>query len=182
MRVIQQTSFKRRWPVIAGAVAASALALAGVVVVRGGWLPINRAADADPAHYWVSLRANPINQTNMRVGPGRDYRINWVYLRPGLPLKALREMQGWVLVEDPDGARGWMLMQFISRKARTAIVRGDVTEIRENSDGSGRLMWRAQAGLIVRLPGECTTDWCKIDIDGRQGYAPVSALWGAGVP
>ena len=136
------------------------------------------AADVGAVPYWVALRNG---QANMRVGPGRDYRINWIYVRAGLPLKVLREMEGWVLVEDPDGARGWMLTQFVARKAHTAIVRGDVTDIRENRDGSGRLMWRAEPGVIGRL-GDCGGGWCKIDIDGRQGYIPQTALWGAGQP
>ncbi len=138
-----------------------------------------RAADNDGVPYWVSLRNN---ETNMRVGPGRDYRINWIYQRVGLPLKVLREMGGWVLVEDPDGARGWMLTQFVSRKAHTAIVQGAIIEIHPNQDGSGPMMWRAAPGVIARIMGDCAAQWCKVDIDGRQGYAPAAALWGAEKP
>jgi SH3-like domain-containing protein len=155
-------------------VAAGALALGAFTLLL---CPV-RAADPESVPYWVALRNN---QTNMRVGPGRDYRINWIYVRAGLPLKVLREMEGWVLVEDPDGARGWMLTQFVARKAHTAMVRGQVAEIREKRDGSGRLMWRAEPGVIGRL-GDCSTGWCKVDIDGRQGYVPETALWGAGPP
>lgn len=128
--------------------------------------------------YWVSLRKQP---ANMRVGPGRDYRISWVYVREKLPMKVLREMEGWVLVEDPDGARGWMLTQFVASKHHTGIVRGGVTEIRENRDGSGRVLWRAAPGVIGRL-GDCASGWCRVDIDGRQGYVAQAALWGAGAP
>lgn len=147
-------------------------------VLASGLLSPALAADTDAVPYWVALRNG---QTNMRVGPGRDYRINWIYLRAGLPLKVLRQMEGWVLVEDPDGARGWMLTQFVTRKAHTAMVRGGVIDIRENRDGSGRLMWRVEPGVIARL-GDCTTGWCKVDIDGRQGFVPETALWGAGQP
>ena len=38
---------------------------------------------------------------------------------PGLPMKVLRMIGGWRLVEDIDGARGWMLAQFLTR-TRTA--------------------------------------------------------------
>jgi SH3-like domain-containing protein len=137
-----------------------------------------RAAENESVPYWAALR-NP--QTNMRVGPGRDYRINWTYVRAGFPIKVLREMEGWVLVEDPDGARGWMLTQFVARKLHTALVHGQVTEIRENADGTGPIRWRAEPGVIVHL-GACTSGWCKVDIDGRRGFAPQSALWGAGAP
>ncbi|WP_216074561.1 SH3 domain-containing protein, partial [Acinetobacter baumannii] len=47
-------------------------------------------------------------EVNMRVGPSPEFRIAWVYRRPGLPLKVLRMREGWRLVEDPDGARGWV--------------------------------------------------------------------------
>ena len=138
-----------------------------------------RAADNDGVPYWVSLRNN---ETNMRVGPGRDYRINWIYQRVGLPLKVLREMGGWVLVEDPDGARGWMLTQFVSRKAHTAIVQGAIIEIHPNQDGSGPMMWRAAQSPMIRAITPGAAQWCKVDIDGRQGYAPAAALWGAEKP
>lgn len=141
-------------------------------------VPPARAADEASVPYWVALRND---RTNMRVGPGRDYRINWVYVRPGLPLKVLRQMEGWVLVEDIDGARGWMLIQFVSRKIHDAIVHGDTAEIRENRDGSGRLLWRAAPGVQARL-GDCADGWCKVDIAGRQGYARQDLLWGAQAP
>lgn len=155
---------------LSGMLLASALALGMAVTAF--------AADSESVPYWAALRNA---QTNMRVGPGRDYRINWIYVRAGLPLKVLRDMEGWVLVEDADGARGWMLTQFVARKTRTALVSGRVIEIRENVDGTGRIMWRAEPGVIARL-GACTAGWCKIDIDGRRGFAPASALWGAGAP
>jgi SH3-like domain-containing protein len=71
-----------------------------------------RAADNEDVPYWASLRANEVN---LRVGPAETYRIAWVYRREGLPMKVLRRMDGWRLVEDPDGARGWMLARFLTR-------------------------------------------------------------------
>jgi SH3-like domain-containing protein len=163
---------------VAMALAAVAVLWLGVTAIEGR-LHRAQAADSDAVPYWVSLRNS---QTNMRVGPGRDYRINWIYVRAGMPLKVLREMEGWVLVEDPDGARGWMLTQFVSRKAHTAVVRGAVTEIRENKDGSGQVLWRAEPGVVARVLGDCVNDWCHVDVEGRQGFVAESALWGAGKP
>ncbi|MBU1756201.1 MAG: hypothetical protein KJ703_04305, partial [Alphaproteobacteria bacterium] len=50
--------------------------------------------------YWASIRASELN---MRVGPSRDYKVSWVYRRPGLPVKVVRVMEGWRLIQDPDG-------------------------------------------------------------------------------
>lgn len=151
---------------------AIALALA---CAAGG--TVARAAD-DNGRYWVSLRKD---QSNMRVGPGREYRINWVYTRLGLPMKVLREMGGWALVEDPDGTRGWMLQQFITSKVHSGVVKGRAAEIRENKDGSGRLLWHAAPGVVARIL-KCDSGWCRIDIEGRQGYMAQTGLWGAGTP
>ncbi len=50
--------------------------------------------------YWATLRSDEVN---MRVGPGADYKIDWVYRRAGLPMKVVRLVEGWRLVEDPEG-------------------------------------------------------------------------------
>jgi len=147
--------------------------MSGLVALAGP----ARAAQ-DDGRYWVSLRKD---QSNMRVGPGREYRISWVYLRQGLPLKVLRQMGGWALVQDPDGARGWMLLQFITRKVHTGIVKGKPAEIRENRDGSGRVLWRAAPGVVAHIK-ECDDGWCKVDIDGRQGFMAQPSLWGGEAP
>ena len=139
---------------------------------------------AAPAHaqgdvevpYWASLTADKVN---MRVGPARDYRIAWVYQRKLLPLKVLRLHEGWRLVEDPDGARGWVLARFLSRK-QTAIVKSGVAEMRERP-GGGRLMWRVEPGVVGRV-GACENGWCRFDSAGHKAWISAKAIWGEGAP
>ena len=148
-----------------------------VLAVSAGLSGHVARADDGGAPYWVSLRKD---ESNMRVGPGREYRINWTYVRKGLPMKVLRVMGGWRLVEDPDGSRGWMLAQFLAR-THTGMVKGGVTEMREKADGSGRLLWRLAPGVVGTI-GDCGAGWCQFDVDGRKGYAQQAAIWGAGAP
>lgn len=122
--------------------------------------------------YWASLTADKVH---MRVGPARDYRIAWTYRRDDLPLRVVRLHEGWRLVEDPDGARGWVLSRFLSRR-RTAVVQGSVAEMREGP-GSGKVMWRLEPGVIGDL-GECGEGWCQFTIRQRTGYVPAKKLWG----
>ena len=136
------------------------------------------AASDDDVPYWASLRGK---DANMRVGPGEDYRINWLYHREDLPVKVLRTMEGWRLVQDPDGARGWMLARFLKRE-RGAIVTGkDLAEMHERPDPAARLLWRIEPGVTGRL-GDCAAGWCRFDVAGRAGYVPEVSLWGAGAP
>ncbi|MEQ1540621.1 MAG: SH3 domain-containing protein [Novosphingobium sp.] len=136
-----------------------------------------RAEDARTP-YWASIRAGEVN---MRAGPGEDYRINWVYHRPQLPIKVLRTMQGWRLVQDPDGVQGWMLARFLTRE-RSAIVRGKgLADMRDDGTAAAGLLWRVEPGVVVRL-GDCGEGWCAVTIEGRRGFIEQVRLWGAGEP
>lgn len=135
------------------------------------------AADRE-VPYWASLR---VDEVNMRVGPGEDYRISWVYRRKHLPLKVLRLKEGWRLVQDPDGSTGWLLAQFLTRD-RGAIVAGSgLADMREKPQAGARLMWRLEPGVTGKLGG-CSGGWCQLDLGGRGGFVEQDRLWGAGQP
>lgn len=158
------------------------LPLALVAAVACGAGAPARAED-DSVPYWASLRAR---EANLRVGPGEDYRIAWRYHREHLPMKVLRVMEGWRLVQDPDGTRGWMLARFLKRE-RGAIVAAPkgatvwLADMREKADPGSRLLWRLEPGVTGRL-GNCVTGWCELDVGGRSGFVREDALWGAGTP
>lgn len=138
--------------------------------------PASAAEEGVP--YWASIR---VSEVNMRVGPGEDYRINWVYRRPHLPMKVLRTMEGWRLVQDPDGARGWMLARFLSRE-RGAIVRGKgLAEMRDKADEGARVLWRLRPGVVGKID-DCKDGWCKLEVGSHTGYVRQDRVWGAGEP
>ncbi len=128
--------------------------------------------------YWASLR---VDEVNMRVGPAEDYKIAWIYHRKRLPMRVLRLKEGWRLVEDPDGGKGWILARFLTRE-RGAIVKGDApADMREKGEAAARLLWRLEPGVTGKL-GDCLRGWCQVDIDGRLGFVEQDRLWGAGEP
>lgn len=141
-------------------------------------VPLVAHAEEVETPYWASIRAAEVN---MRAGPGEDYRINWVYRRPDLPLKVIRIKEGWRLVQDPDGAQGWVLARFLTRQ-RTAYVQGKgAAEMRESGNGSAKLLWKVAPG-VVGLLGDCADGWCALSIGPRKGYVQQARLWGAGEP
>ena len=114
-----------------------------------------RAQDRE-VPYWASLSSEVVN---LRVGPSERYRIDWVYRRVGLPVKVLRLQQGWRLIEEPDGPRGWVFNGLLSLQ-RTAIVTGEgVTALRELPQASSALRWNVEPGVIGNL-GACEAEWC----------------------
>ena len=152
--------------------------IAAALTAMAGSVSSARAEDAGKVPYWASIRAGEVN---MRVGPGEDYRISWVYHRPQLPIKVLRIREGWRLVADPAGTKGWMLARFLTRQ-RNAVVAGHVpAPMLERPDPASRLLWRAAPGLLGRL-GKCDGGWCSFNVGGREGFVAQTDLFGAGEP
>ena len=141
-------------------------------------LAVPASAQDREVPYWATLRAEEVN---MRVGPSAAYPIDWVYRRPGLPVKVLRVNQGWRLVEDPDGERGWIVARLLDPD-RGAIVLGDtLAEMRAAPEAGAKVLWRAEPGVVGAL-GDCEADWCELDVAGREGWVRAERLWGAGEP
>jgi SH3-like domain-containing protein len=159
------------------------LVLAALVSGMSAAAPAQAAPDTDTVPYWASLRAK---QVNAHVGPGEDYRITFRYHREDLPMKVLRKMEGWRLVQDPDGSRGWMLARFL-KPERGAIVLAPkgggntLAEMRDSADPEAKLLWRLEPGVTGKL-GACANGWCKFDVGGRVGFVREDALWGTGNP
>ena len=148
-------------------------------------LPLVRICLAAPAAaqdrevpYWATLRAEEVN---MRVGPSEAYPIEWVYRRPGLPVKVLRVNQGWRLVEDPDGERGWIVARLLDPDRGAIVVGEGLAEMRAMPEATAKVLWRAEPGVVGEL-GECEAGWCELDVTGREGWVRAERLWGAGEP
>lgn len=135
------------------------------------------AQDAETP-YWASLRADEVN---MRVGPSEEYRISWVYRRVQLPLKVIRLKEGWRLVEDHEGTRGWMMARFLTRDRGAVVTGAGLAEMRAQASASAPLKWRLEPGVVGRL-GECDAGWCRLGLGARSGYVREDRLWGEGKP
>jgi len=129
---------------------------------------------ADTTSYFASIKSDKIY---MRLGPGEEYPIKWVYHRKGLPVEVLASYDAWRRVRDMDGETGWIHTALLSRE-RTAIVTGDkITAIQRSEDSSSRLVAEAKPGAVGRLR-HCDQQACEVKFDGAEGWVPRSRLWG----
>ena len=128
--------------------------------------------------YWASIRTEKLN---MRKGPGRDFPIEWVYRREGLPVKVLRVHEGWRLVRDPDGAEGWMNASLLSLERGALVIGNGLAAMREAPADNARLKWKLEPGVVGKL-GNCAGGWCELDVARHRGFVRAERLWGAGDP
>ena len=128
--------------------------------------------------YWAALRAE---QVNMRKGPSVNFPIDWVYRRPGLPVKVVRVMQGWRLVRDPDGTQGWIAGRLLTLERGAIVIGTGLAALHEDPDSGSHLRWSVEPGVVGQL-GNCRDDWCEFDVEGRTGWIAQNRIWGAGEP
>lgn len=133
-----------------------------------------------PLPRFVSLKSKRVN---MRVGPGQDYQVVWMYLKRGLPMEIIQEFDNWRKVRDPEGNEGWILHSLLSGK-RTAIIApwdGEAKDKRvslyENPDDTSPIAAEIEPGVVTSV-GECTDNWCRLQIASYEGYVKKNALWG----
>ncbi|MBB5516957.1 SH3-like domain-containing protein [Rubricella aquisinus] len=124
---------------------------------------------------YVSLKGS---KGNVRRGPSFGHPIDWVFVRRGMPLRVTAEYDVWRRVEDHEGEGGWIHSTQISG-VRTALVRDDGLVLRERPTDRGRPLAELGEGVIVRLD-ECQGDWCIVQINGIEGWAPARTMWATG--
>lgn len=126
-----------------------------------------------PLPRFVSLRADRIN---MRTGPGLRYPIEWVFVRPNLPVEVINEFENWRRIRDWQGTTGWVHRSMIEAR-RFAIVDGGDRYIRDTPAVGSPGVGIAQSGALGELV-ECSDDWCSVNFGEVAGWLPREHLWG----
>tara|TARA_R110002020_G_scaffold135469_10_gene302522 strand:- start:8757 stop:9320 length:564 start_codon:yes stop_codon:yes gene_type:complete len=135
-----------------------------------------------PLPRFVSLKATRVN---LRIGPGRDYAVAWLYTRSGVPMEVIQEYDNWRRVRDAEGTEGWVYQSLLSgeRTAMTApwMRGGDKQEfinMHREARASANVIARLEPGVVVEVKG-CDGDWCEARAEGMDGWVAQDELWGA---
>jgi SH3-like domain-containing protein len=156
------------WRSVAGALALACLLWGGAPA----WSQAGRSTGL-PLPRFVSLAADRVN---VRFGPGKQYPVNWVFGRQGLPVEIIAEFDTWRKIRDFDGEEGWIHSSLLSSR-RTIMVIGEVRSVRRTPSTDARVVLRAEPGVVGGL-FDCEDTWCRIEIEGRRGWLQRSEFWG----
>ena len=130
-----------------------------------------------PLPRFVSLKAGRVN---VRVGPGEDYKVAWVFTKPALPVEVIQEFDTWRRIRDSDGSVGWVFHSLLSGK-RTAVVSpwasGDPLPIRAKGTADAAVTAFLQPGVQAAID-RCGGGWCDVSGEGFSGWIEQSQLWG----
>lgn len=164
------------------------IALAAVIAAVGtlGTIPPAHSQSAKgasglPLPRFVSLKARRVN---LRIGPSRDYAVEWLYTRSGIPMEIIQEYDHWRRVRDLDGTEGWIHRSLLTGERTAAVapwkrgIDGVYVKLRARPHKSGKLLARLEPGVIVKI-SECNGQWCRAEIGDARGWLAQDEIWGA---
>lgn len=132
------------------------------------------ASAADNLPYFESMKSDKIF---MRVGPGEEYQIKWVYHRKGLPVEVVGTYDVWRRVKDMDGETGWIHTALLSHDRTTVVIGDGEAAVKRGEDENSRLVAEAKPGAVGRLR-HCRETACDVRFDGAEGWVERTRLWG----
>lgn len=126
-----------------------------------------------PVPRFVSLKSDKVH---VRVGPGKDYPIDWIFVRRGLPVEIVAEYDVWRKIRDYQGTEGWVHQQRLTGK-RMIVSMGDLQPLYRRADKTAAVLAKVEPGVVGRLLS-CEKDWCRVEVGGYRGYLPRTKIWG----
>lgn len=128
-----------------------------------------------PVPRYVSLK---FDEVNARSGPGDDHKLLWVYHVRGLPVQVVAENSEWRRICDPERGMAWVHKR--TTDGRRMVIRMQAAPLplhrspKTESHVIALLNARAMA-ILVRCD---KAGWCKLRVDGANGWAPAADVWG----
>ncbi|MGN6548536.1 MAG: SH3 domain-containing protein [Pararhizobium sp.] len=146
---------------------------------------VTRGPSGLPLPRFVSLKAG---RANLRVGPGAEYSVSWLYTRAGLPMEIIQEYDHWRHVRDSQGTDGWIYQSLLSgeRTAEAAPwMEGHEKDdkpvyvlMHDDASKTSSVVAKLQPGVIMRLKA-CNGHWCEASVGGAEGWVAQAEIWGA---
>ena len=124
---------------------------------------------------FASLRFDDVN---LRVGPGTNYPIDWVYKRRNLPVEIVFELGDWRQIRDQDNVTGWVKTLSLWKR-RNVVVRGAELTLRAKPDDASDPVAVLKPGVIAHVrncPGG--NPWCEVEIDAYRGWLRRAQVYG----
>lgn len=125
------------------------------------------------ARQFVSLKSSRIN---MRVGPGDEFPVSWVFLRAGLPMMLIAEFQQWRKLRYLDNTEGWIHQNMISGRNNAIVTSDNALLFKRDSESSP--IAKVEKSVIVRVLEVREDNWVKVDINKLKGWMKKENLWG----
>ncbi len=127
----------------------------------------------NPTRY-VSTKSQ---EANVRVGPGVNYPVAWVFVHKNEPLAVLQEFNEWRKIRDINGSDGWMHSSILSTKRYVIIIDSELVNLHKFADAKSRIIAKVNKNVRCKL-NKIGKVFCNVTCDGYSGWLYKETLWG----
>ena len=122
--------------------------------------------------YYLMLKNSKVN---VRMGPGLDYPIKFVYKKKYLPVKVIDKKDNFRKVIDHKKNSGWIHWTQL-KKVSSLIVQSDRILFKKPTINSKPLANIKNGRLLVIK--KCEKNWCKVSTNNYSGWITTENVWG----
>ncbi len=123
---------------------------------------------------YVSLKSN---DSNIRVGPSKNYPILIKYTVKNYPLKIVEEYDEWRKVIDYENQEGWIHKSLIKGERNGIIISKQKNNIYLFNTVDGEVIGEVKINTIIFL-SKCKRNYCLISKDIYKGWIDKKHIWG----
>ncbi len=132
---------------------------------------INSAFTKNKEHFLMLKNT----KVNVRVGPGFDYPVKFIYKKKYLPVKVIDNKENFRKVIDHKKNTGWIHISQL-KKISSLIILSDRLIFKKPTKSSKPLV-NIKSGRLL-IVKKCKKSWCKVKSDEYSGWIKSDDVWG----
>ena len=123
-------------------------------------------------NYYLMLKNSKVN---VRMGPGLDYPVKFIYKKKYLPVKVIDRKDNFRKVIDHKKNSGWIHSSQL-KEINSLIVLSDRILFKKPTINSEPLA-NVKSGKLFLLE-KCKKNWCKVSSQNISGWISTDNVWG----
>ena len=123
---------------------------------------------------YVSLKSN---DSNLRVGPSKNYPISIKYVIDNFPIQIIDEYKNSRKIIDFENNTGWIHKSLIKGDRNGIINSPNKKNVAVFNTFNGKQIGEVTHGSIINL-SKCKLNWCLIVNKNNSGWIEKKYIWG----
>ena len=123
-------------------------------------------------NYYLMLKNSKVN---VRMGPGLDYPVKFIYKKKNLPVKIIDKKENFRKVIDHKKNSGWIHISQL-KKINSIIVLSNRILFKKPTFNSKPIA-NIESGRLFVLK-KCKKDWCEVSSQNYSGWINMNDVWG----
>ena len=123
-------------------------------------------------NYYLMLKNSKVN---VRMGPGLDYPVKFIYKKKNLPVKVIDKKENFRKVIDYKKNSGWIHISQL-KKVNSIIVLSSRILFKKPTFYSKPIA-NIESGKLFVLE-KCKKNWCKVSSQNYSGWINIDNVWG----